>query len=92
MADSALERSKAAGTPSLRQWAQQFLRKYGWGYAFVLPSMLTFSIFTFLPVLLIVLLLFFLFRQQMKAAGRGALHRRARGRAPAASYRAARAA
>jgi cell division protease FtsH len=30
-------------------------------------------IFTFLPVLLIVLLLFFLFRQQMKAAGRGAM-------------------
>jgi cell division protease FtsH len=31
------------------------------------------AIFTFLPVLLIVLLLFFLFRQQMKAAGRGAM-------------------
>ena len=30
-------------------------------------------IFTFLPVILIVLLLFFLFRQQMKAAGRGAM-------------------
>lgn len=30
-------------------------------------------VFTFLPVLLIVLLLFFLFRQQMKAAGRGAM-------------------
>ncbi len=31
------------------------------------------AIMTFLPVLLIVLLLFFLFRQQMKAAGRGAM-------------------
>jgi cell division protease FtsH len=31
------------------------------------------AIFTFLPVLLVVLLLFFLFRQQMKAAGRGAM-------------------
>ncbi|MGC4014036.1 MAG: ATP-dependent zinc metalloprotease FtsH [Luteolibacter sp.] len=31
------------------------------------------AIFTFLPVLLLVLLLVFLFRQQMKAAGRGAM-------------------
>ena len=31
------------------------------------------AIFTFLPVLLVVLLLIFLFRQQMKAAGRGAM-------------------
>jgi len=31
------------------------------------------AIFTFLPVLLLILLLFFLFRQQMKAAGRGAM-------------------
>ena len=31
------------------------------------------AVMTFLPVLLIVLLLFFLFRQQMKAAGRGAM-------------------
>ncbi|MEM1084550.1 MAG: ATP-dependent zinc metalloprotease FtsH [Verrucomicrobiota bacterium] len=38
------------------------------------PSdMLGKAILTFLPVLLIVLLLFFLFRQQMKAAGRGAM-------------------
>ncbi len=31
------------------------------------------AIFTFLPFLLIILLLFFLFRQQMKSAGRGAM-------------------
>jgi cell division protease FtsH len=31
------------------------------------------ALFTFLPVLLLVLLLFFLFRQQMKSAGRGAM-------------------
>ena len=31
------------------------------------------AIFTFLPVLLLVVLLFFLFRQQMKSAGRGAM-------------------
>jgi cell division protease FtsH len=36
-------------------------------------DMLKSAIFTFLPVLLIVLLLIFLFRQQMKAAGRGAM-------------------
>ncbi|MEP4078916.1 ATP-dependent zinc metalloprotease FtsH [Haloferula sp.] len=36
-------------------------------------DMLGKAIITFLPVLLIVLLLFFLFRQQMKAAGRGAM-------------------
>jgi cell division protease FtsH len=36
-------------------------------------DMLRSAIFTFLPVLIVVLLLFFLFRQQMKAAGRGAM-------------------
>ncbi len=36
-------------------------------------DMLGKAIITFLPVLLIVLLLFFLFRQQMKAAGKGAM-------------------
>ena len=29
----------------------RFVRRYGWGYAFVLPSLITFSIFTLLPVL-----------------------------------------
>ena len=29
---------------------KQFLRRYGWGYAFVLPSMLTFTIFVLVPV------------------------------------------
>jgi len=28
----------------------KFIKKYGWGYAFVLPSLLTFSIFTVIPV------------------------------------------
>ncbi|BCU77489.1 ATP-dependent zinc metalloprotease FtsH [Luteolibacter sp. LG18] len=37
------------------------------------PDILKSAIFTFLPVLLVVLLLVFLFRQQMKAAGRGAM-------------------
>ncbi len=27
-----------------------FIRKYGWGYAFVLPSMLVFTVFTLIPV------------------------------------------
>lgn len=29
---------------------KQFFRRYGWGYAFVLPSMLTFTIFVLVPV------------------------------------------
>ncbi len=37
------------------------------------PDYLRTALFTFLPVLLLILLLFFLFRQQMKAAGRGAM-------------------
>ena len=28
----------------------RFIRRYGWGYAFVLPSLITFSIFTLVPV------------------------------------------
>ena len=28
----------------------RFFRRYGWGYAFVLPSLITFSIFTLVPV------------------------------------------
>lgn len=31
--------------------ARRFLRKYGWSYAFVLPSMLTFTVFVLVPVL-----------------------------------------
>lgn len=27
-----------------------FIRKYGWGYLFILPSLLTFALFTFFPV------------------------------------------
>ena len=29
----------------------RFVRRYGWGYAFVLPSLITFSVFTLVPVL-----------------------------------------
>ncbi len=42
----------------------QYVRESDW---------LTRAIFTFLPFLLIILLLFFLFRQQMKSAGKGAM-------------------
>jgi len=28
----------------------RFVRRYGWGYAFVLPSLITFSVFTLVPV------------------------------------------
>ena len=30
---------------------RRFMRKYGWSYAFVLPSMTTFTIFVLIPVL-----------------------------------------
>jgi len=29
---------------------RRFFRQYGWGYAFVLPSLITFALFTFVPV------------------------------------------
>jgi multiple sugar transport system permease protein len=47
-----LARTKPAAGPqdTLAQRARRFVNRYGWGYAFVLPSMITFSIFTFLPV------------------------------------------
>lgn len=31
--------------------ARRFVRKYGWSYAFVLPSLITFALFTLFPVL-----------------------------------------
>jgi multiple sugar transport system permease protein len=49
MADLTLDRSatarRATGNPIVR-----FFRRYGWGYAFVLPSLITFSVFTLVPV------------------------------------------
>jgi len=50
MAHVALEKSQtqAASTSS---GIRRFFRRYGWGYAFVLPSMLTFTIFVLIPVL-----------------------------------------
>jgi multiple sugar transport system permease protein len=50
MAHVALEKSRtqpASKSSSIRR----FFRRYGWGYAFVLPSMLTFTIFVLIPVL-----------------------------------------
>ena len=48
MADLTIERaelSRRTDNPIVR-----FVRRYGWGYAFVLPSLITFSIFTLVPV------------------------------------------
>jgi multiple sugar transport system permease protein len=50
MADLTLDRTTppqiSAGGRVLR-----FIRRYGWGYAFVLPSLITFSVFTLVPVI-----------------------------------------
>jgi multiple sugar transport system permease protein len=49
MADLPLKRADTARrteNPIVR-----FFRRYGWGYAFVLPSLITFSIFTLVPVI-----------------------------------------
>ncbi len=51
MADLAQSSSKARAPATPAQRARRFLARYGWGYAFVLPSMLMFAIFTLLPVL-----------------------------------------
>jgi multiple sugar transport system permease protein len=49
MANVALEKSRGQ-TAGAGSGIKQFLRRYGWGYAFVLPSMLTFTIFVLIPV------------------------------------------
>ena len=36
----------------------RFFRRYGWGYAFVLPSVLTFAVFTLVPMLWAILISF----------------------------------
>lgn len=49
MADLTLGRS--SGREAAGGGVGGFLRKYGWGYAFVLPSLITFSVFTLVPVI-----------------------------------------
>ena len=49
MADLTIKRAEVpqrSDNPIMR-----FFRRYGWGYAFVLPSLITFSIFTLVPVI-----------------------------------------
>ena len=50
MADLAQPTSKTRAQDTPAQRARRFINRYGWGYAFVLPSMVTFAIFTLLPV------------------------------------------
>lgn len=50
MADVKLKESRVQAFPSVNP-LERFVRKYGWSYVFVLPSMLTFSIFTLGPVI-----------------------------------------
>ena len=50
MSDTALKKSKLRPL-SASERIRRFVRTYGWGYAFVLPSMLTFAIFVLMPVI-----------------------------------------
>src|SRR5690242_5960429 len=46
-----LTRDRTARPPiSVGERIVRFFRRYGWGYAFVLPSLITFSVFTLVPV------------------------------------------
>jgi multiple sugar transport system permease protein len=49
MANVALERRQAQ-RPGLVAQIKRFIRRYGWSYAFVLPSMTTFTLFVLVPV------------------------------------------
>ena len=49
MADVRLEKRSAATFDPLGA-VGRFIKKYGWGYVFVLPSFLTFAVFTLTPV------------------------------------------
>lgn len=50
MADLAQTKPAAGSQGTLAQRARRFINRYGWGYVFVLPSMVTFTIFTLIPV------------------------------------------
>jgi multiple sugar transport system permease protein len=46
-----VERTEPARSGAQGGWLTRFLRKYGWSYGFVLPAMITFLLFTLIPVL-----------------------------------------
>ncbi len=50
MSNAALERRRAAAL-SVGDRARRFVRQHGWSYVFVLPSMLTFTVFILIPVI-----------------------------------------
>lgn len=50
MSNAALERRRAEAL-SFADRARRFVRQHGWSYAFVLPSMLTFTVFILIPVI-----------------------------------------
>lgn len=50
MADLTMRHATAARRGAGERIAR-FVRRYGWGYAFVLPSLITFSVFTLVPVI-----------------------------------------
>lgn len=50
MAKAELAKKRATTNLTFSQRTGIFFRKYGWGYIFVLPSMLVFAVFTLIPV------------------------------------------
>ncbi|MCG8349000.1 MAG: sugar ABC transporter permease [Chloroflexales bacterium] len=57
MADAAISKS-VARPPTLGARIKRFVKQYGWSYGFVLPSMLTFTVFTLVPVVWSVIISF----------------------------------
>ena len=51
MADINLTKVNNPAVPERKNVVAKFVQKYGWSYAFVLPSVLVFSVFTLAPVL-----------------------------------------
>lgn len=49
MADLALEKG-VAQQPAVGKRVRRFFARYGWGYAFIIPTLLTFVVFTLIPV------------------------------------------
>jgi multiple sugar transport system permease protein len=57
MADAAISKP-VARPPTLGARIKRFFKQYGWSYGFVLPSMLTFTVFTLVPVVWSVIISF----------------------------------
>ena len=50
MADLEVSNIESPAIPERKNVVARFVQKYGWSYAFVLPSVIVFSVFTLAPV------------------------------------------